>query len=695
MGKQDLLQDLENVNWPQKVKQMQKNWIGKSTGLEFTIHLAPPSNNNSLNLAPIKIFTTRPETILGVSFIAISASHPALNTILPHLAKSNPYVHQHLSDYIEKQSHQLYQSPDKKKQIDGIDTTFFAIHPISCKHIPVFVTSYVEAEYGTGAVMGVPSHDERDKEFMEIMRGQVDIEDILVLDNDKNIMIIGDYAGLSVEKAREKYISDAERNGWGTRQVYYKLKDWLVSRQRYWGSPIPIVHCHSCGVVPVPEDQLPVLLPEDVSITGKGGSPLAGKADWVNTTCPKCSSNTARRETDTMDTFVDSSFYYLRYLDPKNPDRLADSRQVLENMPVDIYIGGIEHAILHLLYARFIHKFLLRELLPGDADAKVMERLKEPFKKLITQGMVQGKTLRSAKTGKYLHNLETDSSAIDKSDAVVTWEKMSKSKHNGVDPVRIIKEYGSDTSRLFILYKAPVEDDLLWEEEQIVGMGRWLNRVWKLVMRRVNHIDGMEVEKIDFEALDAQDRELWYKINETVQSVTDDMEKHRFNTAISHLISLTHDLTNDKPLTSVHAAGLEYLIRMIAPLAPCIAEELWQGWNRGGHASSVFDSSWPKADTYVMEHGKQMQTVAIQVSVPRNFRNGRRAPQLTHSLQVNGKTRGTIQAPISALSDMQLLQELAMRSDVGQKWLNAVEVKKVIVPKGGKIISFVIKSNTQ
>jgi leucyl-tRNA synthetase, eubacterial and mitochondrial family len=468
---EQLLNDLDKLpNWPERVKLMQANWIGKSVGayLEFPIVGMDEK---------IAVFTTRPDTVYGVSYVVLAPEHPLTNRV------TTPDRKAAIETFVKEvalQSEIDRTAEDKPKR--GIPTGGKAINPFNGEEIPIWIADYVLYEYGTGAVMGVPAHDTRDFQFAN--QNQLPIK-VVIVDDDEwplteaytepGIMINSEsFNGMDSIKGKAAIIRYAENAGCGKARVQYRLRDWLISRQRYWGAPIPVIHCPNCGTVPVPQSDLPVLLPENVEFTGKG-SPLAKMEDWVNVPCPSCGTP-AKRETDTMDTFIDSSWYFLRYPDARNEEQVFDTAKINDWMPVDQYVGGIEHAILHLLYSRFFTKVLRdRGLINCD----------EPFKRLLTQGMVQAMAYKNPVTGKYFPPADIDPANPkdpETGEALeVFYEKMSKSKYNGVDPLQVMEKYGVDTARMFILFKAPPEKDLEWDDADVEGQFRFLNRVWRLV----------------------------------------------------------------------------------------------------------------------------------------------------------------------------------------------------------------------
>jgi leucyl-tRNA synthetase len=447
----------------------------------------------------------------------------------------------------------------------------------------------------------------------------------------------------------------AEKQNFGKARVQYRLRDWLISRQRYWGAPIPVIYCPNCGTVPVPDKDLPVQLPEDVEFSGRGGSPLAQLESWVNVPCPTCGTP-AKRETDTMDTFIDSSWYFLRYPDAKNEQQVFDSAKTNDWMSVDQYVGGIEHAILHLLYSRFFTKVLRdRGLLNFD----------EPFQRLLTQGMVQGLTYKNPVTGKYIPSAQVDPANPRDPETGETlqifYEKMSKSKYNGIDPEEVLAKYGADTARMFILFKAPPEKDLEWEDADVEGQFRFLNRVWRLVTS-VNNKDAKNHVTTTGE-LSKTEKELRRAIHTAIKEVTEDLEgDYQFNTAISELMKLSNALADasckDSP---IYAEGIQTLVMLLAPFAPHITDELW---HLLGNSDSIHTQPWLKFDPAALV-----------------------ADEITLVIQVMGKTRGSIQVPAQA--DKAALEKYARESEIAQRYIEGKEIKKVIVVPG-KLVNFVI-----
>lgn len=661
---EQLLTDLDQLTgWPERVKTMQANWIGKSTGayLEF-----PIVGNDALAGEKIAVFTTRPDTVYGVTYVVLAPEHPltAQVTTAERAAAIASFVEE-----IGRESEIERTAEDKPKR--GIPTGGMALNPFTGEEIPIWIADYVLYEYGTGAVMGVPTHDRRDFQFAR--QNGLPLRMVIVPDGtaiaanetpedaytEAGVLVnSGEFDGLPSGEAKEKIVAYAEAQGYGKARVQYRLRDWLISRQRYWGVPIPVIHCPDCGPVPVPADQLPVTLPETVEFSGRGPSPLAKLTDWVNVPCPSCGTP-AKRETDTMDTFIDSSWYYLRYPDANNETAPFDGAKVNDWAPVDQYVGGIEHAILHLLYSRFFTKVLRdRGLVNFD----------EPFKQLLTQGMVQATAYKNPQTGKYVAPADVDFSDPDAPKERVTgdrlqavYEKMSKSKYNGVEPASVLEKYGADTARMFILFKAPPEKDLEWDDADVEGQFRFLNRVWRLV---ATYLEIAQDEMASGTAADAKaEKDLRRAIHTAIKEISEDLNgDYQLNTAVSELMKLSNALGDYNPKTSpVYREGITTLILLLAPFAPHLAEELWQNLGQSG---SVHQAPWPALDEAALV-----------------------ADELTIVIQIKGKTRGTIQVPAGC--DRAALEQLATESDVAQKYIAGETVKKVIVVPN-KLVNFVV-----
>ncbi|MBD2680863.1 MULTISPECIES: leucine--tRNA ligase [Nostoc] len=667
---EELLKDLDKLTgWPERVKLMQANWIGKSTGayLEFPIVGIDEK---------IAVYTTRPDTVFGVSYVVLAPEHPLTKRVTTKEQKAD--VEAFIQE-VANQSELERTAEDKPKR--GVPTGGKVINPFTGEEVPIWIADYVLYEYGTGAVMGVPAHDVRDFKFannynLPIEFVIVEPEAVANVDfqqEDPALIMIeydsaytepgilinsGAFTGMTSTDAKQAIVEYAEQQGFGKMRVQYRLRDWLISRQRYWGAPIPVIHCPNCGIVPVPDKDLPVQLPEEVEFTGRGGSPLAQLSSWVNVPCPTCGTP-AKRETDTMDTFIDSSWYFLRFPDAKNEQQVFDSSKINDWMPVDQYVGGIEHAILHLLYSRFFTKVLRdRGLLNFD----------EPFQRLLTQGMVQGLTyLNPKKGGKDKWIPSNLVNAADPRDPQTgeplqrLYATMSKSKGNGVAPEDVISKYGVDTARMFILFKAPPEKDLEWDEADVEGQFRFLNRVWRLVTDYI--AAGVSNKKAEVSDLSKAEKELRRAVHTAIQAVTEDVEdEYQFNTAVSELMKLSNALTDASCKNSpIYAEGIRTLVVMLAPFAPHIADELWQLL---GKSDSVHTQTWPSFDPAALV-----------------------ADEITLVIQVMGKTRGAIQVPAQA--DKAALEKYARESEVAQRYIEGKEIKKVIVVPG-KLVNFVV-----
>lgn len=570
---EDLLKDLDKLDgWPEKVKLMQRNWIGKSHGATIDFKIKDSDET-------ITVYTTRPDTIYGTTFMVVAPEAPLARELVKgteyEAVLDNFLTKIHSLSSIERESASL----EKEGEFIGK----VVINPLTGKEIPIWVANYVLADYGTGAVMGVPAHDERDNDFA--VKYNFDI--IPVIDENDKMINSQEFNGMTKEEAFDGIIEKFESEGKGNKKTNYRLRDWLISRQRYWGCPIPVVYCDDCGIVPVDDADLPVLLPTDVEFTGRGESPLTTSESFKSCTCPKCG-KPARREVDTMDTFVDSSWYFMRYIDNKNEENVFDSDIVNKWMPVDQYIGGVEHAILHLLYARWFTKAFKK------MGWTVHD---EPFQNLLTQGMV-----------------------------LMDGSKMSKSKGNTISPMEIIEKFGADTARLFILFAAPPERDLDWSDAGVEGCFKFINRVYRVV-DELSYLAGKDVE---FGELNKQDQEMRAKTNSTMKKVTEDLSvKFGFNTAIASLMELVNELYKYKELDNRNEAvlkeALEAIVVIIAPFTPHLGEELWTMIGKEG---SVFDISWPKYD----ESAIQLDEIEIVV-------------------QVNGKVRSKIMVPVEITED--------------------------------------------
>lgn len=628
----ELLKDLDLLpGWPERVKTMQHNWIGRSEGLEFSFEI--PALNDT-----VAVYTTRPDTAYGVTFMALAAEHPLIKKI----CENNPKADE-INAFCERVRNQSeIERTSSESEKEGVFTGVYCINPFTGRKVEIWVTNYVLYDYGTGAVMGVPTGDQRDWMFADKygiekivticpIGKELKLEEMTCAYEEKEGMLVnsGEFTGMEMHKAMSAIMDKAEAEGFGKRRVNYRLRDWLISRQRYWGAPIPIIYCPHCGEVLVPEDQLPVRLPEDVSFTAGAKSPLATSEEFVHCKCPKCGAD-ATRETDTMDTFLCSSWYYLRYTDAHN-DKMPFDKE-LNNYwgPVDQYIGGIEHAILHLLYSRFFVK-VLRDAGLVDYD--------EPFSNLLTQGMV-----------------------------IKDGAKMSKSLGNVVSPEEILSKYGADTARLFILFAAPPERELEWSDQGVEGSFRFLNRIWRIV-QAFEAVLAQKVTEYDHSNLNEADKDLRRVLHSSIKKVTNDIEtRFNFNTAISTMMELVNALYAYKEAAKEPNSGLIYeaisdLIKMMSPFVPHITEELWRGAIDAN--SSVHEQSWPECD----EEALKVDNVEIV-------------------LQVNGKVRGRLTVPAEATKEE--LEKIAMADTNVQAHIGDATVRKVIcVP--GRLVNIVAK----
>ncbi len=652
---EDLLNGCDELNgWPERVVLMQKNWIGKSKGVEVDFPIEGLNEN-------LSIFTTRPDTLFGVTFMCISPVHPLAGKLV-----LNP---DDLSDVRTS-----YGNLELKK---GLFTGHYAINPLNNDRIPIYVANFVLMEYGTGAIMSVPAHDQRDFEFA--MEYNLPIN-VVIMPEDNTSMLHGDmkeafedegilvnsgqFSGIKSEEAKDKIIKYIEESGIGKGKINYKLRDWGISRQRYWGTPIPVVYCEKCGIVPVPDEDLPVILPEDVRFSGTGGSPLLESEAFLLTKCHKCGGK-ARRETDTMDTFVDSSWYFVAYC-IKNSIELSDVngkkvepidlKSSIYNklspvnywMPVDQYIGGIEHAVLHLLYSRFFTR-VLKEL--------GITATTEPFLNLLTQGMVCKETYRCDKHDWLFPEEVKDGYCIHCGSSIEKGrtEKMSKSKKNVIDPDVLIQRYGADTMRLFVLFAAPPERDLEWSDKGVEGAYRFLNRLWAIAKRSETQI----FKGSSLQSLQPSASSLLRKTHQTIKKITNDIEKdYHFNTAIAALMELSNEISSFEPKTEedkrAFSFAIENILLMIAPFAPHIAEDLW---THIGCKSSIFEYRWPQWDE---ELAKDEEIELI--------------------VQINGKLRDKILIP-AGLSNEEAKQR-ALNSSKIREILGDKEIRKVVVVKG-------------
>ncbi|MFN2309169.1 MAG: leucine--tRNA ligase [Gammaproteobacteria bacterium] len=662
---EELLAELDRLDgWPEPVRTMQRNWIGRSEGLELEFGIAGREDR-------LTVYTTRPDTLMGVSYVAVAAEHP----LAIEAAANDPRLGAFLDECRHAAVNEAALETLEKR---GMATGIEALHPITGQPVPIWVANFVLMGYGTGAVMAVPAHDQRDYEFAH-KYGLAIKQVVYPADGtaanvataaytDKGVLRdSGPFDGLDFQGAFEAIAAHVEQAGRGRRRVNFRLRDWGVSRQRYWGTPIPVINCPACGAVPVPDDRLPVVLPEDIAFDGIG-SPIKKMPEWYRTQCPRCGGD-AERETDTFDTFMESSWYYARFACRDNGTAMLDARADYW-LPVDQYIGGIEHAILHLLYARFFHK-LLRDAGLVHSD--------EPFARLLTQGMVVAETYfshdaegkkhyvgpaeveveRDAKGKVQGARLKADGRAVE----VGGIEKMSKSKNNGVDPQALIDQYGADTVRLFTLFAAPPELSLEWSDAGVEGAFRFLKRLWKLV---AGHLAAGRTEDLNPQSLNDPQRALRRRVHETIAKVSDDMGRRQtFNTAIAAVMELINAVSRFEDATAQGRAvvqeALEAATLLLAPLVPHTCHALWQAL---GHSGAVVDAAWPAVDADALVQDE------IELVV-----------------QVNGKVRGRITLPVDA--DPAHVEAQALADQNVQRFIDGRPVRKLVVVPG-KLVNIVV-----
>jgi leucyl-tRNA synthetase len=629
-----LLDDIDLLdNWPDRVRTMQRNWIGRSTGVIVNFKVAETGED-------LPVFTTRQDTIYGVTFMVMAPEHPMVAKLTAGTEYEAP-----VAEFMEQVR--------KLTDIDRLSTALekvglfigaHAINPVNGDKIPILITNYVLLDYGTGAVMGVPAHDQRDFDFAK--KYGLGIKEVIVPPGEgpqgADMMVSayvepgvqinsGPFDGMTTDQAKPAIADYMEEKGIGKRRINYRLRDWLISRQRYWGTPIPIVYCDTCGMVPVPDDQLPVVLPTDVKFTGKGESPLTTSESFVNTTCPKCG-GPARRETDTMATWIDSSWYFMRYASPHEIKLPFDIAEAERWLPVDQYVGGVEHAVLHLLYSRFFTKVI--------QDLGLI-KFSEPFSRLFTQGMIY-------KDG----------------------FKMSKSRGNVVSPDYISGKYGADTGRMFILFIGPPDQDAEWSDQGIEGIFRFLNRVWRFFEANLSNFDRDWAKSFAGADLTAAERKMRRMTHHTIQRITFDIERFHFNTAVSALMEMMNEMTDfrengfsakSKVSEAVMSEALENLALLLGAFVPHVADELWE---RLGKSGTTYQHSWPKFDPEIAK-----------------------AEEVTIVLQVNGKLRDRIQVP--AETSAKDIEAMALDHPKMRDFLSGKPVKKVIVVPG-KLVNVVV-----
>jgi len=615
----ELLRALNLLDWPERILLMQRNWIGKSTGaeIEFVAHDREDAEHR------IRVFTTRPDTVFGATFMVLSPEHPLVEALTADSHRGRVVQYQQEA---ARQSEIERLSTDREKT--GVSTGAFATNPFTGERMPIWIADYVLLSYGTGAIMAVPAHDERDFEFAQkyslpvrqVVQSTDSAEVQDVAFSGSGVMVnSGEFDGLGSDEGKERVIAALEERGIGTRATNFRMRDWLVSRQRYWGAPIPIVYCDNCGIVSVPAADLPVLLPplDDFQPGGDGRSPLANDPNFVHTTCPTCG-GPARRETDTLDGFVDSSWYYLRFTSPHDQQEPFDAAAVRRWCPLDLYVGGAEHAVMHLLYFRFFTKVL--------ADAGMLD-FREPAPRLRNQGVMHAPDGR----------------------------RMSKSKHNVITPDSVVAEYGADTLRGYILFMCPFEGDAIWDPNGINGVHRWLSRVWEIAQP----VEG------DAQSHSTEAQDLLRAVHKTIKRVGRDMEEFGFNTVVSGLMELTNVMQRMRPLlsgTHTWSWAVEHLLLMLAPVAPHESEELWHQW---GHNSSIHQQPWPSYDDAMT-----IDDVATVV------------------VQVNGKLRDKLQVPRG--EEMESVQEQALASPSVLPHVQDKQVVRIVtVPD--KLINIVVR----
>lgn len=663
---------LESLNalpgWPERVKAMQANWIGKSLGVDVTF----PADAATGMPQALKVYTTRADTLLGVTYVAVAAEHP----VALHAAEANPDLAEFIGACHFGATMEAELATQEKR---GMDTGLLVIHPLTGEKLPVWVANYVLMGYGEGAVMAVPAHDERDFEFAK--KYGLRIKPVIKpVDSDLSSPLAqahveygltfnsGEFSGLEFQAAVDAIAAALQKKGLGEKRVHYRLRDWGISRQRYWGCPIPLIYCDACGVVPVPDDQLPVVLPEDLVPDGSG-NPLAKTPSFYKCSCPNCG-RPARRETDTMDTFVDSSWYYIRYACADQNERMTDER-VDYWLPVDQYVGGIEHAILHLLYSRFWSKVM--------RDFRLV-KFDEPFANLLTQGMVLNEIMfRKTETGRiiYFNPAEVDTQTDEQGrtvSAVLAADgqpvelggigTMSKSKNNGVDPQMLVEKYGADTARLFMMFASPPEQTLEWADAGVEGAFRFLKRLWKQVYEHVR--TGLPGASVPPKELNPELKALRFHLHQTIAKVSDDLgRRHTFNTAIAAVMELMNALAklqdSSAAARNLIQEAMESIVLLLSPVVPHICHALWRELKPG---TELLDQPWPQADSAALVQD-----------------------EIELIIQVNGKLRGRICVPRG--TQPQAIEQFALENDQAQKFIGNQQVKKVVIVPG-RLVNIVV-----
>jgi leucyl-tRNA synthetase len=698
----ELLSGLDNLerhnSWPSRVIDMQRNWLGKSEGVEFELDVWKTGTpREATNVGTVRLYTTRLDTLYGAQFVALSLKHPLVQAY----ATESPELRNFLTTAKDL-------PPDSK---DGFELPHLKVKSRALKHmgkekaisLPVYAAPYVLDNYGTGAVMGVPAHDTRDWAFWELHKPNNAVKFVIAPENGfpdwskpftgKGILNHPNNEGprLHSDAAIQLFANVLQEAGHNaSHKSSWRLRDWLISRQRYWGAPIPIIHCQSCGAVPVPTEDLPVELPKlpPGHFHRRAGNPLEKIDEWVNTMCPTCKAP-AKRDTDTMDTFMDSAWYFFRFADPNNENHPFDPAVVEKALPVDFYIGGVEHAILHLLYARFIAKFLAS---PAGKESWRLQpnTIAEPFQKLVAQGMVHGKTHSDPSTGRFLKPDEVDLTDPKQPKMVkngiipnISFEKMSKSKHNGVDPASCLNKYGADVTRAHILFAAPESEVLEWEEERITGITRWLHKLWRVVE---NTADDREPGDLESTTLAEEDKTLLRTTKATIETVTAKLDSASgLNTVVSDLIKLTNTL--DEAASAHLSPGVlsfctEALLKMAAPLVPAFAEEAWEIFFAPAQ-SSVFESQWPDLSRLELHLAAAKRTCVFTINGKKKF--DAQVPVLpeTFSKQAGGEW---------------LRRQLLEGTEEGRKWAGKEQnrdllekVERMVVGKNGGVLNLVLR----
>ncbi|MCG3171882.1 MAG: Leucine--tRNA ligase [Myxococcota bacterium] len=654
---QSLLDDLALLKeWPDRITTMQEHWIGRSEGCELDFSLVNAAGQPTGQT--VRVFTTRPDTTFGCTFVVLAPEHPLVNQI------TTPEQRADVIAFVARMKDMTREERLQEGGVkEGVPTGAYAINPFTGEKIPVWLANFVLAGYGAGAVMSVPAHDQRDYEFARKygLPIRVVIQPVGELPADQawtgpgTMVASGEFTGLSNDEGKFRMIDAAEQGGFGKRSIQWHLRDWGFSRQRYWGTPIPVIHCEGCGPVPVPDDQLPVLLPNITAFKSVGDAPLGRVPEFVNAPCPKCG-QPARREVETMDTFVDSAWYYARFISPRDDKHPFDVEAARQWLPIDLYIGGPEHAVMHLLYFRFWHK-VMREM--------GLVFTPEPAAKLLTQGMVVAPAYRSPSSGKWWSREELKDGRDPETgeEVIVTIEKMSKSKRNGVDPLAMLQRYGADTLRLFCLFATPPEKDVEWSEHGVEGAHRFIQRVWRLAYRNLELARGQPFTPVDHASLTGAARDFNARLHQAIDRVTTCIAgQQQYNTAIAACMELTNEAyalfpesrgreTITGPERALLVNYFDVVTRLLAPMAPHLCEEIWAALGRD---ALVCVAPWPKADPAALVKS-----------------------EVTYAVQVNGKLRGEIR--VSADASRERIEQAALAEPAALRHREGKEIKRVIV----------------